>query len=490
MNPYLVKLAEKTTKKNIKVDSHHLEVLELLNRGEGVLAQHSMGSGKTRMALLAALAAQKRSPSKDVIISAPASVIRQFPDEAEKFGIKLDPKHVKYMSHEELVNRAKSLAMGKNSLLIVDEAHRLRNKDTSKHKAHALVRESADKALLATGTAMYNKPHDLAALVNLAAGYDKLPSNEAEFKKEFVATETTKPGTFATLFGAKPGEKEYLKNGSKLKKALKDVVHNYDAKTDMPEEFAETTEKIHQVPMSGEQYRYYRFAENTIPWPIRAKIRAGLPLSKKENASLNSFSSGVRQISNSFASYTTDPEKVEASPKFEEMMKHSDELRKKLKKGYRNVVYSNYLGSGLAHYSRQLKEKGISHGVYTGELTKTEKKKMVDAFNDGAFDTLLLSSSGAEGINLKGVRHMQVMEPHFNDSKIRQVVARAVRRGSHAHLDEGDRHVQIDHYHAELPKGFFGKAKGKSIDQYLHNLSQEKEVLKKDINKLVDSNAG
>lgn len=487
MNPYLIKIAAKSEKDKKKLDRHHDEVLNLLEKGTGVVAQHSMGSGKTKLALEAAAIAQKKHPLKDVIISAPASVIKQFPDEAEKFGIKLDPKRTKYFSHEELVNKASEIAKNRNSLLVVDEGHRLRNKDTSKNKAHALVRDASDKALILSGTAMYNKPHDLAALVNLATGKETLPDTEAKFNEKFVGKEKVSPGFFRSLFGAQAGEKDYLKNSGHLKKLLKGTVHNYDAQQDMPEEFAKTTETVHKVPMSKEQDRYYRFAENTIPWPIRVKIRAGLPLSKKENASLNSFSSGVRQIANSYASYTMDPESVEASPKFEEMIRHSDELRGKLKKGYKNVVYSNYLGSGLAHYSNQLREKGISHGVYTGELTKAEKKRMVDEFNSGKFDTLLLSSSGAEGLNLKGVRHVQVMEPHWNDSKIRQVVARAVRRGSHAHLSEADRHVQIDHYHSTLPEGFFGKPKGMSIDEYLHGMSQDKEVLKKDINKLIDS---
>lgn len=488
-NKYLIKIAKAAPDKKLRVDKHHQEVFDLLEKGDGVVAQHSMGSGKTLNALRAAAIAQKRHPDKDVIISAPASVIKQFESEREKFGIKLDSKHTKYYSHEELVNRAEAISKGRNSLLIIDEAHRLRNTGTAKYKAHALVRDSADKAVLYTGTAMYNKPHDLAALVNLAAGYKKLPESESEFKKEFIATEKVNPGSFARLFGAQAGEVEHLRNGNKLKSLLKDTVHNYDAQKDMPEEFAKTTEKVHKIGMSPEQYKYYRFAENRIPWPIRAKIRAGLPLSKKENASLNAFSSGVRQISNSFASYTMDPRKVESSPKFLKMIEHSDELRKKLGKDYRGVVYSNYLASGLSHYSNELKKKGISHGVYTGELSKAEKTKMVDEYNAGKFDTLLLSSSGAEGINLKGVRHMQIMEPHWNDSKIRQVAARAVRRGSHAHLEEKDRHVQIDHYHSELPKGFLGKASGKSIDEYLHGMSQDKEVLKKDINKLVDSNS-
>ncbi len=489
-NMFLEKIAKTSErKKNLSIDKHHQEMLDLLEKGPGVFAQHSLGSGKTKGALLAAARAQKQHPNKNVVVSAPASVISQFPKEAEKFHIKLDPKHIQYYSHEELINRAKDIAKQKNSLLIIDEAHRLRNSHTSKNKAHNLVRDSADKALLLSATGMFNKPHDIAALVNLAVGHKKLPESEAEFKKEFVGTEKVSPGSFATLFGAKPGEVEYLRNGNRLKKALDGVVHNYDAQEDMPEEFAKTTEEIHKVSMSKDQDRFYRFAENSIPWPIRMKIRSGLPLSKKESASLNAFSSGVRQISNSYASYTQDPSKVEASPKFEEMLKNSDDLRKKLGKRYRGVVYSNYLASGLAHYSNELKKKGISHGVYTGELSKSEKTRMVDEYNAGKFDTLLLSSSGAEGINLKGVRHMQVMEPHWNDSKIRQVVARAVRRGSHSHLPEADRHVQVDHYHTQLPKGFFGKPKGKAIDEYLYQMSQDKEVLKNDINKLIDSNS-
>ena len=484
MNPYLIKAAAVAAKKK---RDHHDDVLEKLEKSPGVVAQHSMGSGKTLLSLKAAARAQQEHKGKIVVISAPASVVKQFPDEAKKFNIDLDEKRLKLLSHEEFVNRAKDLANEKISLLVVDEGHRLRNPETSKNKAHSLVRQSADKALVMSGTAMYNKPHDLAALVNLAAGHKALPEKEMDFASEFIGVEKVKPGVVKRMFGATDGERTYLKNKGKLGKVLKEYVHNYDAKENIPEEFAKTTERIHKVEMSPQQYRYYRFAENELPWPIRVKIRAGLPLSKKESQSLNTFSSAVRQVSNSYASFTLDPEKVESSPKFNEMLGHQKELRKQLKDKYRGVVYSNYLGSGLSHYSKLLEKEGVPHGVYTGELTKTEKKRMVDDFNEGKFDTLLLSSSGSEGLNLKGVRHVQIMEPHFNKSKIMQVAARAVRRGSHAHLPENERHVQIDHYHSELPKGLFGKPKGEGIDEYLHNLSEEKEIIKTDINKVIDA---
>lgn len=482
MNPYLVKIAAKASEDS---SEHHDEVLSRLEKNKGVFAQHSMGSGKTLLALKAAKRAQDKNKTGEVVVSAPASVIRQFPEEAKKFKINLDPARIHYYSHEELVNKAKSLASKNPSLLIVDEGHRLRNSETAKNKAHSLVRDSSDSALILSGTGMYNKPHDIGALVNLAAGEKVLPTSEKEFEKEYIHTKRVDPGLFRRMLGVQPGEEQELVNKGKLRGALRKYVHNYDAQEDMPEEFAKTTEKIHKVGMGTDQYKYYKFAENRIPWHVRVKIRHGLPLSKKESSSLNAFSSAVRQISNTHASFTQQPEKVELSPKFQKMLQHSDKLRKEIGKDYKGVVYSNYLGSGLEHYSRALTAKGIKHGVYHGGLTKTEKEAMRDSFNEGKIDTILLSSSGSEGLNLKGARHVQVMEPHFNHSKIRQVVARAVRRGSHAHLKEEDRHVQVDHYHAELPKGMLGGRVGSSIEEYLHENSTDKETMKDQINKLI-----
>lgn len=477
MNRFLEKLA--------KLDPHHEEILRRLDSNSGVVAQHSMGSGKTKLALEAAAKAQQENPDAPVVISAPASVVKQFPEEAKKFGIKLDEKRLRIYSHEELVNRAEQIAKEWPSLLVIDEAHRLRNTGTAKNRAHKKVRDASQKALLMTGTGMYNKVSDVAPLVNMAAGAEKLPENTSKFEEKFIHSEQVQPGVLGRLAGVTPGERQSLKNTKELKKVLRSYVHSFDAQEHMPEEFAKTEERIHAVPMSKEQHRYYRFAENEIPFYIRMKIRAGLPLSKKESANLNAFSSAVRQISNSYASFTKDPDSVEVSPKFQEMFNHQMNLRKKLKKDYRGVIYSNYLGSGLAHYSKLLERNKIPHAVYTGELSKAEKKRMVDDYNDGKYDTLLISSSGAEGLNLKGVRHVQIMEPHWNESKLKQVAARAVRRGSHSHLKEEDRKVLIDHYHSELPKGIFGNKTGKSIDEYLHEMSKGKESLKNQVKDMI-----
>ena len=44
---------------------------------------------------------------------------------------------------------------------------------------------------------------------------------------------------------------------------------------------------------------------------------------------------------------------------------------------------------------------------------------------------MIISSAGAEGISLTGVRQVHIMEPFWNFIRIGQVFGRAIRMGSH-----------------------------------------------------------
>ena len=44
---------------------------------------------------------------------------------------------------------------------------------------------------------------------------------------------------------------------------------------------------------------------------------------------------------------------------------------------------------------------------------------------------MIISSAGAEGISLTGVRQVHIMEPYWNVSRLDQVIGRAVRYCSH-----------------------------------------------------------
>lgn len=65
---------------------------------------------------------------------------------------------------------------------------------------------------------------------------------------------------------------------------------------------------------------------------------------------------------------------------------------------------------------------------------------------------ILITVSGSEGISLKNVRQVHLLEPFWNDVRVQQVVGRAVRANSHKDLDEADRVVDIFQYCVFIPE--------------------------------------
>ena len=73
-------------------------------------------------------------------------------------------------------------------------------------------------------------------------------------------------------------------------------------------------------------------------------------------------------------------------------------------------------------------------------------------------DMLLLSGAGAEGLDLKNIRSLHIMEPYWNYARIKQTIGRAVRRGSHSHFDdEKDKTVQPYIYLSDYPNDYVFK---------------------------------
>ncbi len=77
---------------------------------------------------------------------------------------------------------------------------------------------------------------------------------------------------------------------------------------------------------------------------------------------------------------------------------------------------------------------------------------------------------------------MQILEPHWNDEKLKQVEGRGVRFKSHAELPEEDRNVLIQRYLATRPRsGILERLKlkkpGGAVDEYLAQRSAEKDRL-------------
>ena len=58
----------------------------------------------------------------------------------------------------------------------------------------------------------------------------------------------------------------------------------------------------------------------------------------------------------------------------------------------------------------------------------------------------MITAAGAEGITLANVRHVHIMEPHWNPARHDQVIGRAIRICSHATLPQEERTVRVSFY--------------------------------------------
>lgn len=471
-----MKIAEVQT----PLQPHQERVVRRIQGQPGLVVAHGMGSGKT----LTSIAAAERLKGPTTVL-APAALQTNYQKELKKH-IKGDPE-----AQYDIGSLQRSALTGEvapSKLLTVDEAHRLRDPMSQARKA---VRNAdTEKRLLLTGTPLYNRPYDLASLVNVAAGDNVFPGSQADFDRQYIGEKVTQPGFFAKHFrGIQPGSTPVLKNEGELGKKLKQWVDFHENTT---EGFPSRQDEVVNVTMGPKQQELYDYAMKKAPAWVRYKVQHGLPPSKAESKDLNAFSSATRQIANSPGGFEQgmDYETAAAqSPKLQEAFRRLQEGIEKNPE-HRALVYSNFLESGLHPYETMLKAKNIPYGKFTGELGKSERDEMVKRYNEGALKALLLSSAGGEGLDLKGTRQIQVLDPHWNKEKLEQVIARGIRYKSHEHLPEDQRRVAVEHYVSQLPepgmlKKLIGGKRPGGIDEYLRQMSTSKDELNQQVRALL-----
>ena len=97
---------------------------------------------------------------------------------------------------------------------------------------------------------------------------------------------------------------------------------------------------------------------------------------------------------------------------------------------------------------------------------------------------LMITQSGAEGLSLKNVRQVHLMEPHWNQIRIDQVIGRAVRTCSHEELPVEDRNLDVFTYistftQEQLKDAFTIRRmdKSRTSDEHILMLAQTKDHL-------------
>lgn len=436
-----------------------------------LLVYHGLGSGKSLSALAAAEAAKKVYGDNYGIV-APASLRGNFQKEIKKFT-NSQPEVMSYTG----------LGMGKQfenqpDTLIMDEAHRLRNPEAASAQAAAQAALKAKRLLLLTGSPITNNPSDLANLLALLHNKQITPK---AFERRFVGHRKVNPGVLNWLRGIKPGDEPVVQHESELRKLLAGKVDYQPSKTP---DGVNVNEEVVRVPLSAEQQKIQKAVRTKIPPGFLWKLDQEFPLSRDELSKLNSFMTGLRQVSLSTQPFRADKSPQKAFDQSSKLRKAFENLQTTLGSDPRKkaIIYSNFIDSGLRPYASALEKSQIPHAFFHGGVTPKARQAAVDAYNAGKLRALLIGPAGAEGLSTRGTSLIQLLDPHWHESRSQQARGRGLRFDSHEGLPEELKNVAVQRYisSSEDPSWagkLLGYRRERTGDEMLEHLTAEKEKL-------------
>jgi superfamily II DNA or RNA helicase len=166
-------------------------------------------------------------------------------------------------------------------------------------------------------------------------------------------------------------------------------------------------------------------------------------------------------------------------------------------------IYSNYVNYGgtslikqllLANGYKQFKGKSKHSDDYKSFIlyddstnidTRESQRKIFNSEENkyGKYIKIIIGSPIiSEGITLKNVRQVHILEPAWNMSRINQIIGRAVRHYSHAALPKDERNVEIYKYCSVYRKP---NKNMHFIDKEKYILAEEKDRSNKKIERLL-----
>lgn len=435
-----------------------------------MLVYHGLGTGKSLAAIAAAEAAKKNNGGEYAIV-APASLRDNFRKEVDKFTTGSKPEILSYTR----------LGMGQQpannpETLIFDEAHRIRNPEGLAAQAAVEAAKKAPRLALLTGSPITNEPSDLANLMSVLRNEKITPE---KFEQKFVDYKKVKPGWGGWLRGVAPGEEADVKNPDELKSLLRGHVDYNPGKSP---EGVDVNERLIEAPMTAEQERIQKAIRTKIPPRFLWKLDKEFPLSRDELSKLNSFLTGMRQISLSTQPFRADKDHFKAYEQSGKLQLAMGKLRETLDSDPRRkaLIYSNYIDAGLQPYAAALAKNNIPHAVFHGGVPLAQRRKSLDEYNAGKLRALLIGPAGAEGISTKGTSLIQLLDPHWNETRSQQAKGRGLRFDSHRDLPEELKNVDVQRFisRSKAPsfwKKLWGGRQERTGDEILDTLAKAKE---------------
>ena len=448
---------------SLKIDKHWYQiesakkVIKQLG-GRGLLADE-VGLGKTIEAGIIIKEYLVRKQIKSLLVITPATLVSQWQSELEsKFDISTITTDQRECSPQEFWSNHQKIVASINTakhqkhqefvtskawdLVVVDEAHHLKNKRTKNWKLINAIKKRF--ILLLTATPVQNNLLELYNLLTLLK--PGLLKTESDFKQKYVAS---KDGRQA-------------RNPQELRQLMREVmIRNTRSCVDvkLPKRFATT---ITVVPAPAEQkiydlLNYYirkislvkgidKLSRNNLLMRagssptalasslsrIQAKISEQLAQQNPDKQEVNDEAASdkvqaekeyllLRELSNSLAQFSETIKSLQQFGKAEKLIELLQENKQKTLVFINNRATHDYL-------SKYLAKAGINHVSFLGQMSLTAKDEAVEKFRESV-NVMLASETGGEGRNLQFANTIINYDLPWNPMKIEQRIGRLHRIG-------------------------------------------------------------
>ncbi|MEH1852987.1 MAG: SNF2-related protein [Nostoc sp.] len=392
--------------------------------GRALLADE-VGLGKTIEAGLIIAEYLARGMVQSMLVLTPASLVSQWQSElSDKFNIATittDNRDPQQPIDEFWTNNPRiiaSLNTAKSAkhyphvtsrtwdLVVVDEAHHLKNRTTLNWKlVNALNKRFI---LMLTATPVQNSLIELFNLLTLLK--PGLLQTEAAFKKEYVDSRN----------GRVP------KNPEKLRSLMREVmVRNTRALVDvkLPKRFATT---ITVTPADGEEKLYQDLSEYLRSSEDKLDRLSRTNLLMRAGSSPGALADSLKQLTKrlpdeelkSLARRAAQVKQVEKAKVLVEMLSKSRQ---------KTLVFTTHKATST-YLAQTLQAANIPFAEFTGGMSLKQKDEAIAAFRD-TVSVLLASETGGEGRNIQFANAIVNYDLPWNPMKIEQRIGRIHRIG-------------------------------------------------------------
>lgn len=433
-----------------------------------ILLAHGVGSGKTFSGINMIEEGRKRNIGKTALIVVPASLRNNFLEngvnrytnstgviygnqQEVKAGthasIAKPPKADYHIVSAEMFRKdpARWITGTKADTVLYDELHRAKDEAGLTFQAIKAARPLHRNFIGLTGSFISNTPSDIVPLVDAMTNGEHKLGTRGEFQRKYLYTDDAGKKKFRNLDKLTPLVSKHIDYfGTDQMRA-----------SDIPRKQIQEV----YVEMSPHQHGLFNYALGKLDGKIVSKLKKDISsLSDKEISHIFSRISHARKISNSIHTLDdrlTAEQSAEQTPKVRRMLNDIEQHLKETPDG-QAVAYTNLIHGGVDVLTAGLKARGIDHGVFMGKRpghNEEDRQRDVEDYRTGKKKVIVVSSAGAEGLNLPNTTFFGSLDSHFNPERILQAEARGVRAGGLAHRDQKDRNVLVRRYITVSPRG-------------------------------------